>query len=70
MSLIESIEGQEYTILGINTGDEELEAFLFSLGCYIGEKITVISHKRGGCIVSIKDGRYHIDRALAAAISI
>ncbi len=70
MSLREAIEGQEYIIIAINTGDSELESFLFSLGCYAGEKITVISHKRGGCIVSIKDGRYHIDRELAAAISI
>ena len=49
---------------------EELEAFLFSLGCYSGEPITVVSRVRGGCTVSIKDGRYNIDTDLARAISI
>ncbi len=70
MNLREAIEGQEYTVVSLNTGDSELEGFLFSLGCYAGERITVISHKRGGSIVSIKDGRYHIDRDLAASILI
>ena len=52
------------------TEDEELNSFLFSLGCYSGEPITVISHKKGGCVVSIKDARYNIDNELAQAISI
>ena len=60
--------GDEYIIRDILTDDEELNAFLFSLGCYSGEPITVISRKRSGCIVSIKDGRYNIDNALAKAI--
>ena len=60
--------GKEYIIQRIETDDEELNAFLFSLGCYSGEPITVISRRRGGCTVSIKDGRYNIDRALAEAI--
>ena len=62
--------GQEYLIQAIETNDEELDAFLFTLGCYSGEPITVISHLRGGCVVSIKDSRYHIDKQLAAAILI
>ncbi|MEE1043446.1 MAG: FeoA family protein [Clostridia bacterium] len=70
MNLTEAIEEKEYTIKEINTEDEELNAFLFSLGCYTGEKITVISHLKGGCIVSIKDGRYNIDNQLAEAIII
>lgn len=70
MNLLEAIEGEEYLIKGIATEDEELEAFLFSLGCYSGEPITVISHLRGGCVVSIKDARYNIDTDLAQAISI
>lgn len=70
MNLTEAIEEQEYTIKDIETDDEELDAFLFSLGCYSGEKITVISHLKGGCIVSIKDGRYNIDTQLAEAIII
>ena len=61
---------KEYIIKSINTDDEELDAFLFSLGCYAGEGITVISHLKGGCIVSIKDGRYTIDKNLADAIEI
>lgn len=61
-------EGKEYIIRDIETDDEELNAFLFSLGCYSGEPITVISHLKGGCVVSIKDGRYNIDNQLAAAI--
>ncbi len=70
MNLTQAIEGKEYIIEQIETDDEELDAFLFSLGCYSGESITVISHLKGGCIVSIKDGRYNIDNALAEAIII
>ena len=68
MTLREIEEGTEYIVKEINTDDEELDAFLFSLGCYIGEPITVVSRLKGGCIVSIKDGRYSIDNALANAI--
>ena len=62
--------GKEYIIKNIDTDDEELDAFLFSLGCYSGEPITVIAKRRGSCTVSIKDGRYSIDRHLADAISV
>ena len=58
----------EYLIQKIDLQDAELEGFLFSLGCYSGEPITVISRKRGGCTVAIKDGRYHIDKQLAKSI--
>ena len=68
MNLKDALEGKEYIIQRIDTDDEELEAFLFSLGCYSGESITVVSHLKGGCIVSIKDGRYNIDNQLAEAI--
>ena len=70
MNLLLSQLGTEYIIKAIKTEDEELEAFLFSLGCYSGEPITVISRRRGGCIVAIKDGRYSIDHQLAAAIAV
>ena len=70
MTLRKATEGQEYIILEIVTDDEELNAFLFSLGCYTGEAITVIAHRKGGCTVSIKDGRYNIDNQLAEAIRI
>ncbi len=68
MTLKNAVEGKEYIIQQIKTEDEELDAFLFSLGCYSGEAITVVSHLKGGCVVSIKDGRYNIDRQLAEAI--
>ena len=68
MNLMEAQIGEEYIIRNIDTDDEELEAFLFTLGCYEGEPITVISRKRRGCVVAVKDGRYSIDKQLAAAI--
>ena len=68
MNLSCAEEGKEYTVKRIETEDEELDSFLFSLGCYAGEPITVISRRRGGCTVSIKDGRYNIDDQLAFAI--
>ena len=70
MNLSCAEEGKEYTVKRIDTDDEELDSFLFSLGCYAGEPITVISRHRGGCTVSIKDARYNIDNQLAAAIII
>ena len=71
MNLLSAEEGKEYIITYVDTdGDEEMESFLFSLGCYEGQPITVISHLKGGCVVSIKDGRYTIDKQLMAAIEI
>ena len=70
MTLLKAEVGKEYIIRQIDTDDEEMDAFLFSLGCYSGEPITVVSHIRGGCVVSIKDGRYTIDKQLAEAIII
>lgn len=70
MNLRQAEEGKEYTITALETEDEELDAFLFTLGCYSGEPITVISRKKKTMIVSIKDGRYTIDNDLAQAIKI
>lgn len=70
MNLRDAQEGTEYIVKEILTDDEELNAFLFSLGCYSGEPVTVISHRKGGCVVSVKDGRYNIDNELAEAILI
>lgn len=70
MNLLEVNEGQEYIIKDIEIDDEELISFLFSLGCYSGETITVNAFRRGGCTVSIKDGRYSIDNQLAKAITV
>ena len=68
MTLWDALEGKEYVIRKIDTDDEELNAFLFSLGCYEGEPITVVSKRKKNCTVSIKDGRYSIDSQLAEAI--
>ena len=70
MNLSEAEIEKEYIVKDIETDDEELKSFLFTLGCYSGEPITVISHVKGGCVVSIKDARYNIDTGLAQAISI
>ena len=70
MNLANAQIGKEYIIQRLETHDEELDAFLFSLGCYSGEPITVISRRRGNCIVSIKDGRYTMDQQLAEAIHV
>ena len=68
MNLLNAQTGQEYIIQRLDTDDEELNAFLFSLGCYSGEPITVVSRRRGSCVISVKDGRYSIDDQLASAI--
>lgn len=68
MTLLNAKLGEEYIIQRIETDDRELNAFLFSLGCYSGEPITVISRRWGGCTVAIKDGRYNMDNQLAGAI--
>ena len=68
MNLTQAETEKEYVIKAIETDDEELNSFLFSLGCYSGEPITVISRRRGGLTVSIKDGRYNIDKELGEAI--
>ena len=70
MNLMDAQEGRQYVIQRIETDDEELNSFLFSLGCYSGEPITVISRRRRNCVVAIKDGRYNIDNQLAEAIVI
>ncbi|MGN0166210.1 MAG: FeoA family protein [Lachnospiraceae bacterium] len=70
MNLANATVGEEYIVRNIDAEDEELKSFLFSLGCYSGEPITVIAHIKGGCVVSIKDARYNIDTDLAKAISI
>jgi len=70
MNLFEAQEGKEYIIQSIRTEDEEMDAFLFSLGCYSGEPITVVSRKKNNCVVSIKDGRYTFDKQLASAIMV
>ena len=68
MNLTGAQEGKEYIVKAIETDDEDLNAFLFSLGCYSGEPVTVVSRRKNNLVVSIKDGRYNIDSQLAEAI--
>ena len=68
MTLRTAEAGKTYLVEAIDTGDGELEAFLFSLGLYAGESITVILKRKSGIIVSVKDGRYCFDNNLADAI--
>lgn len=70
MNINDANIGETYIVEDIQTDDEDLKAFLFSLGCYSGEPITVIAHRRGGCTVSIKDGRYNIDDMISGAVVI
>ncbi len=70
MNLWNCEECVEYKVLSIETDDEELDSFLFSLGCYAGEPITVVSKNKSNCVLSIKDGRYNVDKYLAQAISV
>ena len=70
MLLYDAMEGNEYIVENINTNDEELNAFLFTLGCYSGEPITMVARRKSGCTVSIKDGRYNMDTQLARAITV
>ncbi|MGN0347696.1 MAG: ferrous iron transport protein A [Lachnospiraceae bacterium] len=70
MNLTQAAIGEDYIVKNISLNDEELHSFLFSLGCYSGESVTVVAHKRGGYVLSIKDARYNIDEDLARAIEI
>lgn len=70
MNLMNAQVEKQYIVSRIDTDDEELNAFLFSLGCYSGEPITVVSRRRRSCVVAIKDGRYNIDNQLAEAIQV
>lgn len=70
MRLRDGQEGKDYRVVSVNTDDEELNAFLLSLGCYAGQIISLVTVRRSGCVVSIKDGRYNVDKFLAAAIEV
>lgn len=70
MNLSHANVGTEYQIKDIAIDDEELKEFLFTLGCFSGEKITVIARQKRNFVVSIKDARYNIDQELAEYILI
>lgn len=59
---------QKHRIININVDDSEIIDFLFTLGCYEGEYITVISKQRDNLVVCVKDARYSIDSELAEVI--
>ncbi|MFW6287210.1 MAG: FeoA family protein [bacterium] len=67
-NLTEATANKEYIIKEIKTDDQELKNFLFTLGCYEGEKVTVISVLADNFVISVKDARYSIDKDLAEAI--
>ncbi len=67
-TLVQAELGKEYVITAIETHDSELESFLFTLGCYVGEIVTVVSHVSGNYVIVVKDARYSIDKELASAI--
>ena len=70
MNLLEADVGKTYIVKEINTDDDEMTTFLFRLGCYSGEPVTLISKKKKGCVVAIKDGRYSFDKLLASAVEL
>ena len=70
MNVLDAVVEKEYRITELQTDDEEMNSLLFSLGCYSGEPITVVSRTNGGCVIAVKDGRYNIDSILAEAICI
>ena len=70
MNVTNAKKEKPYLIREIKTNDEELNSFLFSLGCYAGEEITLVSSRQGSYVVAVKDGRYSIDAQLAEAIEI
>ncbi len=70
MTLLEADVGKTYEIRAIDTDDDEMNAFLFRLGCYTGEPITIVSKGRDSCVAVIKDGRYSLDKLLSTAINV
>ena len=70
INLTEAEINREYTIKEVKANDEQLKNFLFSLGCYEGEKVTLISRLSGNYVITVKDARYSIDKDLAEAIII
>lgn len=70
MTLAQAGEGVNLCIESVQTGDPELDSFLFTLGCYEGQNVVVVSRRRGGCTVSLKDGRYSFDSRLAEAVTV
>ncbi|MCT4598479.1 MAG: ferrous iron transport protein A [Vallitalea sp.] len=69
MKLSKGKLNKEYTVDSVS-GKDDMVKFLFSLGCYEGEKITIISKVATNYIINIKDSRYGIDEQLAKIIQV
>lgn len=69
-NLSEGKINEQYRITGIESHNDELKNFLFSLGCYDGEIVTLISILGATYVINIKEARYSIDKQLAAAIKV
>lgn len=67
MQLSQATVGQTYKVNRIE-GKEKVQKFLFTLGCFEGEEITLISKLAGNYIVNIKDSRYALDEKMARTI--
>ena len=70
MLLTQANENTTHIISGIETEDEDMKAFLFSLGCYKGQEISLITKKKHSLVISLKEARYNIDTCLGEAIKI
>ncbi|MGM0651531.1 MAG: FeoA family protein [Bacillota bacterium] len=70
LNLTEANINSPYVIKGVDTKDENMKEFLFTLGCYEGETITVLSLFPENYVINVKDSRYSIDEDLARAILI
>lgn len=69
-NLAEGKMNVSYIIESIDTDNAEIKDFLFTLGCYEGEKVTIISKLAENYVISVKDSRYSIDKDLAKVIKI
>ncbi len=67
-NLVEAAINVPYVIRDVNTPDLKMKEFLFTLGCYPGETVTVISVLAENYVINVKDARYSIDTELARAI--
>ena len=67
-NLSQGLTDTEYIIKAIKADDDELKDFLFTLGCYEGETVTIISILSDNYVINVKDARYSIDKELAEAI--
>lgn len=68
MLLSQGAANESYKVSDIQVTDEAMGDFLFSLGCYPGEKVTLLSKLRSNFVIHVKNARYSIDQDLAQSI--